>query len=130
MNSDDFFGTDQIKSADNKVEIIDLTAEPYIDQSRVKIHFRLSFFQDPPNAKISLFGGGGEELTSVDIVNIIHPDNEITLHLPNHTAQQGNYQVDLTLFSIQEHDTQTDEEGQIELATQMITSRQTTFTLA
>ena len=130
MKSDDFFGADQIKPADKKVEIIDLTAEPYNDQSRVKIHFRLSFFQDPPNAKISLMGGGGEELTSVDIVNITHPDNEVTLHLPAHKTKQGNYQVVITLFHIEQQNTQADKEGQIELATQILTSRQTTFALA
>ena len=130
MNLDDFYGMDQISPAEKKVEIIDLSAEPYNDRSRVKINFRLSFFQDPPNATIILYGVGGEEVNSVDIVNIIHPDNEVTLHLPNQQSQQGEYQVDLSLFHLQEQDALADKEGQIKLATQKITSRSTTFTLS
>lgn len=130
MTVDDFFGVDQITPADGKVEIIELSAEPYNDRSRVKIHFRLSYFQEPPNATLILYGVGGEELNSVDIVNIIHPDNEVTLHLPNHQSPSGEYQVDLSLFHLRERDAQADEEGYSELATLKITSRRTTFTLA
>jgi hypothetical protein len=129
MNHDDFFGTDQIKPIEGEAEIIDLTAEPYQDLSRVRILFRLSYFRDPPNGSIVLSDGAGEELASVEIINISQPDNEITLHIPNHPAPQGEYQVELTLFHLHEREARGNEEGEIKLTSKKISSKRTAFTL-
>lgn len=129
MNEDTFFQTDQITPADEEVKIIDFTAEPYQDKRRVKVNFRLSYFQEPPSATISLLGIEGEELTSVDVVNIIRPENEVTLHIPASQVKQGNYQVKITLLHLGEGGTEGNDEGKTNLSPHTLTSRKTTFTI-
>jgi hypothetical protein len=129
MNSDGFLGADQIKPADSQVDIIDLTAEPYQDRRRIKVQFKLSHFHPPPNASLALVGLDGQELAVVDIVNISQSENEITLHFPHQHPPAGDYLVRLTLLVLEERETGTDQQGQVELVTQKGRSRQTTFTL-
>jgi len=130
MNQEIPYQTDQIKPANSQVEIIELTAVPYGDHRRVKINFRLSLFQDPPNAAISLFGVEGEELASVNVVNIFQPENEVTLHIPKSRAMKGEYRVKLTLFELEERKAREDEAGEVRLMTNTLSSRDITFTLA
>lgn len=129
MTEDTIFQTDQITPADEEVKIIDFTAEPYQDNRRVKITFRLSYFQEPPSASISLLGIEGEELTCVDVVNIIQPENEVTLHIPAARVKQGNYQVEITLIHLGEGGTGGDDDGKTNLSSHTLTSRKTTFTI-
>ena len=129
MDNDDFFGTDQILPTDSQVDIIELTAEPYQDRRRIKVHFRLSYFQQPPNASLVLFRGEGQEVTAVDIVNISHPDNEVTLHIPRDQAIDGEYKLELTLFKLLERESMAEQAGNIKLVTEKDISKQITFTL-
>lgn len=129
MSENAFFQTDQINPDNNDVEIIDFSAEPYGDDRRVKFSFRLSFFREPPNAAIILFGADGEEIASVDVVNLFHPENAVTLHIPKSRAQEGEYQAELTLFKLEQREAQADEEGEYKLETQNLHSRRITFTL-
>ncbi|HDD54827.1 MAG TPA: hypothetical protein ENG59_01115 [Chloroflexi bacterium] len=129
MNEDTFFQSDQITPADSDVEIVDFRAEPYSDRARVKINFRLSFFQTPPNAAIVLLGEKGEEIASVDLVNIIQPENELTLHTPKPLPSKGEYQLELTLFNLEERKARPDETGEVKLGTQKLSSKRITFTL-
>lgn len=129
MNEGAFFQADQISPADSEIEIIEFTVEPYQDHRRLKVNFRLSYFQDPPSASIALFGREGEEITSVDVVNIHQPDNEITLHIPKSSVRKGEFRVQLTLFNLSEREAQPEEEGEIRLTTQNISTRSITFTL-
>jgi hypothetical protein len=128
MNNNTFIHSDQITSADNDVEIIDFSAEPYQDQRRVKVNFRLSYFQEPPNATLVLRDDDGEEIASVEVVNIIHPENEITLHIPPSQVCQGEYHIEITLFHLEEVAVEGQGDGEAELNTQTLTSRRTTFT--
>lgn len=129
MNENAIFQADQVTPASGEVEIVDLTAEPYEDQRRLKVNFRLSFFQEPPNASIALIGVKGEEIASVDLVNIFHPDNEVTLHIPKSSAKKGEYQVKLTLFKLGERKARADEDGEVRLITQNTSTKTITFTL-
>lgn len=130
MNSENkFIQPDQIKPVNSEVEIINFTADVYPDQKRVKVHFRLSSFQAPPNAAITVFGVEGEELASVDLVNITQPESEITLHIPKSHAGKGECQVELKLFDLQERQAQGNEKGEVKLITKKLTSSRTAFTL-
>ena len=120
---------DQVTQADSEVEIVDLSAVPYKDSRRVKVSFRLSAFQTPPNAAISLLGEQGEEIGSVDLVNITHPENEITVHTSKPLSTKGEYQLELTLFNLEEREARPDEKGEVKLATQNLSSKRITFTL-
>jgi hypothetical protein len=129
MNEGPFFQADQISPADSEIEIVSFTVEPYEDHRRFKVNFRLSFFQDPPNASIALFGVEGEEIASVEVVNIYQPDNEVTLHIPKSSARKGDYRAELTLFSLEERKARPDETGEVRLITQNISTSTFTFTL-
>lgn len=129
MDTESFFDADQIAPADGEVEIVDLSAEPFGDHRRVKVNFRLSFFQEPPNAALSLFDAEGEEITSVDVVNIFHPVNEVVLHIPKSRARLGKFRLELTLFKLGEREARADEEGEVKLTTQGLSSRAVIFTL-
>lgn len=129
MNKDGIFSVDQIIPADSEAEIINLTAEPYEDHRRVRVTFRLSFFQEPPNAAITLFGVEGEEITSVDVLNIFQTENEVTLHIPKARGHQGEYKVELTLFKLKERKARVDEDGEVKLSTQNLSTRTIAFTL-
>ena len=129
MNEETFFQSDQITPADSDVEIVEFSADPYVDRGRVKINFRLSFFQNPPNPAISLLGEQREEIASVDLVNISHPENEITLHTPKPLSIKGEYQLELTLFDLEEREARPDEKGDVKIETHKLNSKKITFTL-
>lgn len=129
MSEGAVFQADQITPDDIEVEIIDFSAEPYDDHRRVKLNFRLSFFREPPNAAIVLYGREGEEIASVDMVNISHPENEVTLHIPRSRYQRGEYQAELILIKLGEREAGTDEEGEVKFETQTLSSSRITFTL-
>ncbi len=129
MSEDTIYQTDQITPANEEVKIIDFTVEPYQDKRRVKVNFRLSYFQEPPSATISLLGIDGEEITSVDVVNIIRPENEVTLHIPASQVKQGNFTVEICLFHLGEGGTEGDDEGKTNLSPHTLTSRKATFTI-
>jgi len=129
MTENPLIQSDQITPAGSGVEIIALKAKPYPDQKRVRVHFRLTQFLEPPNATITLLGVAGEELASVEMVNISQPDNELTLHIPKSYRQQGLYQIAVTLFTLEERDAQGDEIGEVKLETQNLQTNRTTFTL-
>ena len=126
MNDEHVLHADQIKPNDD-VSIIDLTADPYPDKRRVKVYFRLSFFQQPPNAAISLYGKGDEPLAYVNIVSIFNPENEVTLHIPGSRVQKGAYRVVLTLFDLKEREAREDEKGEVRLETQKLGSETINF---
>lgn len=127
MSEEAFFQADQITPADNEVEVIDFRAEPYADQRRIKVTFRLSFFQEPPNAAVSLIDEGGEIITSVDMVNITQPENEITLHIPRSVNSASVFQLELTLFKLKEREARPDEKGEVKLTTIKLSSLRIPF---
>jgi hypothetical protein len=129
MTDDHFFQPDQVSPADSEIKIIDLQAEPYQDLRRIKVNFRLPYFQEPLNATITLNRMNGEVLTSVDVVNLFQPQNEVTLHIPGSKVQEGDYQVELVLFRVEEHEAESKEKGDIQLTTQLLTSRTIKFSI-
>lgn len=129
MDQDNFFQTDQITPTDGEVDIIEFQAEPYPDHKRIKVAFRLSFFQSPPNAAIALLTEEDQVITSVDLVNIIHPENELTLHLPRSVESTGNYLVEMTLFKLEEQETQPGEDGDVKLTTHKLSTRRVAISL-
>ena len=129
MINENFFQADQITPADRDLEILDFSVEPYPDHRRVKVIFRLSYFQTPPNAALTLQNEEGEELASVEVINIIETENEFTLHIPASHAELGKYQVKLTLFSLIEQEAGPGEKGEVSLITQNLNSKTVSFSL-
>jgi hypothetical protein len=130
MTDDHFFQPDQVSPADSEIKIIDLLVEPYQDLQRVKVNFRLPYFQEPLNASITLNKMDGKELASVDVVNLIQPENEVTLHIPKPHVQDGEYQVELVLFRVENREDLGKENSDIHFNTQVLTSRTVTFSIS
>ena len=129
MPENQFIQPDQILPGDQDTEILGLSAEPYPDKRRVSVKFRLSSFQVPPNVAVSLKNEVGEELAAVKIVNMFDMENEITLHLPQNKNQQGEYFVDLHIFSLEEVEKKGEEGQVVALKETNIKSRSCSFTL-
>ena len=102
MSEDLFFQPDQITPDDADIKILELSAEPYPDQRRVKVEFRISGYRKSLASTISLIDPEGKEITSANIVNIFIPHHEITLHIPASRAKPGTFKLFITLFSLQE----------------------------
>jgi len=120
---------DQILPENQETDILEISAEPYSDKRRIRVLFRLSSFSSAPNVSIKLTNEDNEILVSADMVNIIHPENEITLHLPANRNQPGDYFVTLDLFSLTEEETTTANGPEVTLTQTNIKTRSCSFSL-
>ena len=68
-------------------------------------------------------------MVSANMVNIINPENEITLHLPKNKNQPGEYSVTLELFSLAEEETGAEDGPKVTLKQTNIKSSSCSFTL-
>lgn len=102
MDEDIFFQLNQITPEDTEIKILDLSAELYPDHRRLNVKFRLSGFRKSMGTSITLIDQTGEEIASANIVNIFIPHNEITLHIPGSQEKPGEYTLVLSLFTLQE----------------------------
>ena len=113
MFEDGLFQPDQITPEGQETKVVELTAAPYNDRRRVGVTFRLSPFNSPPSARISIIDSQERELASSELINILHLESEITLHLPADGNQPGEYQVFLQLFRLEDDETEADQNPQI-----------------
>ncbi len=101
MNEDFFFQSDQIAPDDVEIKILDVKAELYPDQRRVKVEFQLSGYQKSLGTTIVLTNQEGEELATANIVNVFTPHQEITLHIPGSRAKPGTFELIVSLYRLQ-----------------------------
>ncbi len=102
MNEDLFFQLDELSPEDSQAKIVELIAEPYPDMRRVRVAFRLSTSRKSLGSAITLNNQTGEVLASANIVNMYISQNEITLHIPAPLSKAGKYNLTLSLFTLQE----------------------------
>jgi hypothetical protein len=81
----------------DKMEIIDLRAEPYEDGKRVLVHITFPTFQKNPSAEILVYDPDGREVARVNIIETIDPNTEITIHLPPE-GPKGEYRITSKAF--------------------------------
>lgn len=120
---------DQILPENQDTDILDISAEPYPDKRRIKVQFRLSSFSSAPSGSIAVANEGDEILVTTSMVNIFHPENEVTLHLPAKKNQPGQYAVTLEIFSLIEEETDTEDGPKTTLIQANKKSSSCTFTL-
>ena len=94
-----------------EAEIVELKAQPYEDNRRVLVTFRLSPFSKPPGATIHVLDSDGKETARTDLVNILHLENEITVHLPADSKFPNQYTVILELFRLEDQEVGDDGES-------------------
>ncbi len=124
-----FIQSDQILPDNQDIDILEISAEPYPDKRRIKVLFRLSSFNSPPNISVTLSNEAGDNLAAAKMVNIFNPENEITLHIPATMNQPGEYTVKMVLFSIKEEEKATKDGPRIELKETNIKSSSCSFIL-
>jgi hypothetical protein len=129
MFENQFIQPDQILPENQDTDILEIAAEPYPDKRRIKVLFRLSSFNSPPNISIILSNENGDNLAAAKLVNIFNPENEITLHIPATMNRPGVYTVKLVLFSIKEEEKAGKDGPTIELKETNIKSSSCSFIL-
>ena len=92
----------------DKVKIIELRAEPWPDNRRVKVSLELTPFLKRPNGEIRLKDIQGNEIANVSIIETIDPKMEFTLHIRG-SETKGEYTVSVIIFYLDELES-TDEE--------------------
>lgn len=129
MNEDFFFQPDQIIPDDAEIKILELTAEPYPDQLRVNVTFRLSGYRKSLGTTIALTDPDGEEVATANVVNIFIPHQEITLHIPGPRAKPGIFTVTTSLYSLLEVESEL-EPGKVgDIQTDQLDKKSTSFAL-
>ena len=65
----------------DQVRFTDLHVEPWSDNTKVRVHMRLTPFAKPPNLHAALTDAQGNEVASVSIIENIDFDLVFTLHI-------------------------------------------------
>ena len=79
------------------VRIEELKAEPYADGHRVRITITLTAFVERPNLRIVVTNSAGDPVASSDVLELISPRNELTLHVRG-PQPEGKYTVRAELY--------------------------------
>jgi hypothetical protein len=129
MSRIEFTSPDQVPLPPDKVEILDLQAEPYPDGKRVNITITFTPFQSYPSAEIVVLGPTGEPAASLDIIETIDTVTEITIHLPG-KPPPGEYAVELKAFYLEEKISEQDPDRVLGLQQNRIGEATTHFQLS
>ena len=104
MFEDELFQSDQLQPEGQEAKIVVLKAQPYEDNRRILVSFRLSPFSKPPGATLIALNSEGKEEAKVELVHILHLESEITIHLPADSKYPDQYRVDMTLFRLEDQE--------------------------
>lgn len=67
--------------APEETRFLEVRAEPYPDGSRLRLHVRLTPFEQRPDIDIAVFNEEGEEIGSTTVVQAFLPILSLTMHL-------------------------------------------------
>ncbi|GAB4574006.1 MAG: hypothetical protein Kow0077_18390 [Anaerolineae bacterium] len=82
----------------DEVRIIDLTATPYPDGSRVRIGIKLTPFLERPNLEIYARKADGPIVAEMSVIETMTPTLEFTLHIRGVDTLEGDYTLRAELF--------------------------------
>ena len=97
-------------------KIVELRAEPWPDNRRVKVYLEITPFLKRPNGEISLRDAQGSQVASVSIIESIETKMEITLHLRG-VDTPGDFTVSAIIYYLEEP-ISTGEEIEVDLTKQ------------
>ncbi len=129
MDHDNLIYSSLTPPTQDDLKILTLEVDPYPDGRRVRVKLVLSPFLQGPNGEISLTNQDDELLASINIVNIVIPENEFTLHIPESKSLPGSYTVNVEVFYVEEEEIEQDGEAQFNLKKSLIDSTSTPFTI-
>ena len=81
----------------DEVRIIELRADLWPDNRRVRIYLELTPFQKRPSGEITIYNPSGEEVASASIIETMTSKMELTMHLRG-SISPGQYQVNASIF--------------------------------
>lgn len=93
----EFFEPEEMSRPQSEVRIASLSARPYPDGRRVRVHIGLTPFAQRPNLDIRVLNAAGESVASANVVEAIEREMELTLHLRG-DAPAGAYLVRASLY--------------------------------
>lgn len=102
MSNVNFFDlAPQASQPRDAIRLEELDAEPYPDGRRVRVSLRITPFgpDDRPNLLIVAQNEAGEELASMSVIESMHNDLSVTIHLRGEEITQGTtYTLSVDLF--------------------------------
>ncbi|MCB9435749.1 MAG: hypothetical protein H6673_01990 [Anaerolineales bacterium] len=95
-----FFEPGDVPQPPDKVKITHLTATPVADGWRVKIDVHVTPFQLRPNLEIALVREGDNPVpvSTLSIVETMHPRMEFTMHVRGVTEPWGHYRLHAMVY--------------------------------
>ncbi len=83
-----------------EVRILELTAEPFPDRQRVRVHVVITAFApvDRPSLEIAVAHEDGTVLTSLSVIETMHRTLDLTAHLRQGVPAGGTYTVQADLY--------------------------------
>ena len=73
----------------------------YEDGQRVAIDFDLTPFMERPSILVQVWNAGGEEAASLSVIEAMHPNFNLTLHLRD-DVRKDPYKVEAILYYVDE----------------------------
>jgi hypothetical protein len=90
------FQPDEDALPPEKVRFLDVHVEPWPDGRRVRVHVRLTPFQQPPNLEMAIIDPQGREVSHVSIIENIDFQFVLTMHLRD-PEPQPEYRLETAL---------------------------------
>jgi hypothetical protein len=85
----------------SEVKIVELHAEPWPDNRRVRVYLEITPFLKRPNGEINLHDAQGNPVASVSIIESIEAKMEITLHMRG-VDMQGDFTVSAIIYYLED----------------------------
>ncbi|NMB67775.1 MAG: hypothetical protein GYA20_03320 [Chloroflexi bacterium] len=90
------FQPDEDALPPEEVRFLDVHVEPWPDGRRVRVHIRLTPFQQPPNLEMAIIDPQGREVSHVSIIENIDFQFVLTMHLRD-SDPQPEYHLEVEL---------------------------------
>ena len=89
---------DAVPLPQDEVRITEVTATPWPDRYRVRVHLRLTAFHERPNLILAAHDEEDRLVSELDVIETLSNDMEFTLHLRDVDDPAGLYTLTVTLF--------------------------------
>lgn len=89
---------DAVPLPKDEVRITEVTATPWPDRIRVRVHVRLTAFHERPNLILVAHDEDDRIVSELDVIETMSNDMEFTLHLRDVDDPAGLYTLTVALF--------------------------------
>jgi hypothetical protein len=93
-----FDNSDKVPQPKDKIRIEELEIVPYPDRFRVRVHIKVTPFQERPNLILVAHDDEDKVVSELSVIETMHADMEFTLHIRNKQNPAGTYSLTVELF--------------------------------